>query len=108
MEQTQPKDDIFQHKKTQSKQATCTVWVMHRKSYSKRCFRQGKSILPFEWTIWVQQNRRFNFFDKVSRTLNNHLTSDLLTYVETLNFEVKSNQTWAAHHRNFLDKKLFG
>ena len=41
-------------------------------------FHQAKSILPFEWMIWVKYNRRYHFFDK-DRMLNSdkHFENDL-------------------------------
>ena len=42
----------------------CTV-----KKFDKQFFGQKKNILPFEWTICVKQNRRYNFFNKVFGTL---------------------------------------
>jgi len=105
MEQTtQPKDNIFRHKVNTvqaSDLETCAethnfslkkiksnkMWAAHHSNLSKHFFRQGRNILPFEWTICVRYNWRCHFLDKVK--VNKHLASDLPMHAETQNLSLK-------------------
>ena len=38
--------------------------MAHHKNFDKQIFRQEKSILSFEWMIFVKYNQRYNFCDE--------------------------------------------
>ena len=57
-----------------------------KKVSDAQLFGARKSILPYEGTISMKYNRRYNFFDKVRP--DKHLAIDLPTRAETQNFEL--------------------
>ena len=92
MEQTQPKDNIFS---TQVNMVQASDLEMRTKTRNfslkkvsdTQLFGARKSILPYEWTICMKYNRRYNFFDQVRQ--DKHLAIDLPTHDETQNFSSK-------------------
>ena len=72
MQQTQPKDNIFSTQ-VNTVQASDLETRAETDNFSLKkvsiaqLFGARKSILPFEWTIFVKYNRRYTFFDKVGR-----------------------------------------
>ena len=58
-----------------------------KKVSDAQLFVARKSILPYEWTICMKYNRRYNFFDKVRQ--DKHLAIDLSMHAETQNFSLK-------------------
>ena len=92
MQQTQPKDNIFSTQ-LNTAQASDLETRAEKRNFSLRkvsdaqLFGARKSILPYEWTICIKFNRRYNFFDKVRQ--DKHLAIDLPTRAETQNFSLK-------------------
>ena len=91
MQQTQPKDNIFSTQVNMvqaSDLETCaeTRNFSLKKLSDVQLFGARKSILPYEWTICMKYNQRYNFFDKVRQ--DKHLAIDLPTRAETQNFEL--------------------
>ena len=93
MQQTQPKDNIIL---TQVNTVQASDLETHaetrnfslKKVSDTQLFGARKSILPYEWTICMKYNRRYNFFDKPVRQ-DKHLAIDLPTRAETRNFSLK-------------------
>ena len=69
------------------------VWAVHGRNFDKQFFHRGKSILPFEWMIFVKQNRRYN--GKVFRTLIINISQVTCRCVpKHRSFEVKKITKW--------------
>ena len=91
MQQTQPKDNILSTQ-VNTVQASDLETRAETRNFSLKkvsdaqLFGARKSILPYEGTICMKYNRRYNFFDKVRQ--DKHLAIDLPTRAETQNFEV--------------------
>ena len=91
MQQTQLKDNIFSTQ-VNTVQASDLETRAETRNFSLKkvsdaqLFGARKSILPYEWTICMKYNRRYNFFDKVRQ--DKHLAIDLTTRAETQNFEL--------------------
>ena len=91
MQQTQPKDNIFS---TQVNMVQASDLEMRaetrnfslKKVSDAQLFGARKNILPYEWTICMKYNQRYNFFDKVRQ--DKHLAIDLPTRAKTQNFEL--------------------
>ena len=67
MQQTQPKDNIFSTQVNMLQESDLeTRAETHNFSLKKvsdaQLFGARKSILPYEWTICMKYNRRYNFF----------------------------------------------
>ena len=92
MQQTQPKDNIFSTQ-VNTVQASDLETRAEKHNFSLKkvseaqLFGTRKSILPYEWTICMKYNRRYNFFDKVRQ--DKHLAIDLPMHDETQNFSLK-------------------
>ena len=92
MQQTQPKENIFSTQ-VNTVQASDLETFGETRNFSLKkvseaqLFGARKSILPYEWTICMKYNRRYNFFDKVRQ--DKHLAIDLPTCAETQNFSLK-------------------
>ena len=67
------------------------MWVVHPRNFDKQFFRQAKSILPFDWMIWVKYNRRYHFLDEdhMLNSDNKQFVNDLQTRAETQIFPHK-------------------
>ena len=47
---------------TSTRFLVCVVFIVYTTTFDKQFFRQTKSILPFDWVIWVTYNWRYHFF----------------------------------------------
>ena len=69
------------------------MWAPHHRNFNKQLFHQGKSILPFEWTICVKYTvePEIHFFQQGLWNVldNKHLASDLQMRTKTQNFSLK-------------------
>ena len=92
MQQTQLKDDIFSTQ-VNTVQASDLETRAETRNFSLKkvsdaqLFGARKSFLPYEWTICMKYNRRYNFLDKFRQ--DKHLAIDLPTRAETQNFTLK-------------------
>ena len=78
-QQTQLKDNIFLTQ-ANTVQASDLVTRAETRNFSLKkvsdaqLFGARKNILPYEWTICMKYNQRYNFFDKVRQ--DKHLAID--------------------------------